>query len=324
EKEAPALFGKIIKNAGDVIGVLRASGYSGPVVMLGFYNPFGILQHETDALQAALNAEFENQIGKGTFGPRVRYTNPFEIFNANGVGGQPEKSALTKNTEFYNPNAILDERVATVEEQEAHGEPNIKEVTAFQECCGKPNLAEVTKATEEKGAPPVTPTLAEAEAGAEASGKPNLAEVEEKEEKEGKPNLKEATEAHEAEAHAGYIAACEGKGKNLAECEIGWATEGKAEYEAAVEQGFDEAVENGFDEAVEAGYDAAVEQGFDEAVKKAFDEAVKGAFDTAVKSAFQEAVEKAFNEAGSPGDIHPSATGYQELGKLVSTAAKGL
>jgi len=56
EKEAPALFEKIIKNIGDTIGVLRAgASYSGPVVVLGFYNPFGILNHETDALQVELN-----------------------------------------------------------------------------------------------------------------------------------------------------------------------------------------------------------------------------------------------------------------------------
>jgi len=355
EKEAPALFEKIIKNIGDTIGVLRAgASYSGPVVVLGFYNPFGILNHETDALQVELNNQLEKTIAKGEFGPRVGFTNPFAIFNAAGVGGAAEKEALKANTEFYNANAVLDERVKTVEEQEAHGEPNVKEVIAFQECCGKPDLAEVTKATEEKGSPPITPKLetaeeeaelgakpnlaeveafeessgkpdlAEAEFGAEEFGKPNLAETETFEEEHGSPNLKEATEAHEAEAHAGYIAACEGKGKNLAECEIGWATAGKAEYEAAVEQGFDEKVEEGFDEAVEAGFDEAVEAAFDAEVKKIYDEAVKGAFDTAVKSAFQEAVEKAFNEAGSPGDIHPSAVGYEELGKLVSTAAKGL
>jgi hypothetical protein len=357
EKEAPALFGKIINNMGKTIGALRAEGggnYSGPIVVLGFYNPYGILQHATDALQAELNKTVEGVIEKGEFGPRVRYTNPFGIFNAGGVGGAAEKKALEANTEFYNANAILDERVKTVEEQEIGGKPNLAQVTAFQECCGSPNLKEVTENVEKNGSPPLTktlaatikeaeesgnpnlaeveafqeasgkPNLAEAEAFQEASGKPNLAEAEAFQEESGKPNLKEATEAHEAEAHAGYIAACEGKGKTLAECEIGWATSGKAEYEAAVEQAFDEKVEEGFDEAVEAGYDKAVKEGYDAKVKEVFDAAVKGAFDTAVKSAFQEAVEKAFNEAGSPGDIHPSANGYVELGKLVSAAAKGL
>lgn len=351
EQEAPALFEKIIKNMGDAIGVLRAGGYSGPVVVLGFYNPFGFLQHATDALQSKLNETIEGVIAKGEYGPRVRYANPFPVVNAGGVGGATEKEALKKYTEFYSIFAIEDERIGVDEEHEASELPGI---TAFEECCGSPNLAETTAFLEKEGipgiAPPLAtleaeqeaggkpnlaeaeafqeaagkPNLAEAEAFQETSGKPNLEESEKFQEESGKPNLKEATEAHEAEAHAGYIAACEGKGKNLAECEIGWATEGKAEYEAGVEQSFDEGVEAGFDAAVENGFDEAVEAGFDSAVKSAFDGLVKAAFDGEVKRVFIEKVNEGFAAAGSPGDIHPSALGYEELGKLVSAARIGL
>jgi hypothetical protein len=320
-------------------------------VVLGFYNPFGFLQHATDALQSKLNETIEGVIAKGEYGPRVRYANPFPVVNAGGVGGATEKEALKKYTEFYSIFAIEDERIGVDEEHEASELPGI---TAFEECCGSPNLAETTAFLEKEGipgiAPPLAtleaeqeaggkpnlaeaeafqeaagkPNLAEAEAFQETSGKPNLEESEKFQEESGKPNLKEATEAHEAEAHAGYIAACEGKGKNLAECEIGWATEGKAEYEAGVEQSFDEGVEAGFDAAVENGFDEAVEAGFDSAVKSAFDGLVKAAFDGEVKRVFIEKVNEGFAAAGSPGDIHPSALGYEELGKLVSAARIGL
>jgi len=406
EKEAPALFGKILTHMGDTVAVLRGAGYTGHIVILGFYNPFGVLVHSTDALQEALNGELENQVAKGTYGPGVKVANPYSTFNDGHEGGAGEKAALTTNTEFYNPAAIADELASTtkgLEEkggeckkakvagkgqfnnpgctepggskefekaspslaeaegfQEAFGKPDLAEVIAEQELEGEPNLATVTEANEKNGKPNLPeveafqeasgkPNLAEAEAFQEASGKPNLAEAtafteangvcgpklgtktgrfndaacsEENVLKEGeyervKPNLKEATEAHEAEAHAGYIAACEGKGKSLAECEVGWATEGKAEYEAAVKKAFDEEVEAGFDEAVEAGFDAAVKAGFDAAVKTAFDEGIENIFDHKVQFAFDKAVREGFEAAGSPGDIHPSHAGYKVLGNLV-------
>jgi hypothetical protein len=407
EKEAPALFGKIISNIGDTIGVLRASGYKGLVVVLGFYNPYGVIAHSLDGLQFELNKHMEEEIGGGAFGPGVKYANPFALINAGGVGGAAEKAAIEKYTEMTNPAAQAIELEKITNEEELHHHPNLAEATAFAEAygaCGpkeatkthrfvdehcttesgthegeyervgpnlaefllfeefegEPNLATVTAAQEAHGHPNLaeteafeeehgSPNLAETEAFEESSGHPNLAEATANAEANGvcgpklasptgrfkdancseeeplhkgsyervKPNLKEATEAHEAEAHAGYVAACEGKGHNLAECEFAWVTEGKAEYEAAVKHVFDEEVEQGFDEAVEAGFDAAVKAGFDAAVKTAFDEGYKNVYQHHVKFEFDKQVREGFEAAGSPGDIHPSPLGYKELGALL-------
>jgi len=450
EKEAPALFGKILSNMGHTVGVLRAAGYTGHVVILGFYNPFGVLVHSTDALQEALNGELENQVGKGTFGPGVKVANPYATFNDGHEGGEGEKASLTANTEFYNPAAIADELASTTKGLEEHGgeckkakvagkgafnnpgctepggskefekaSPSLGELTAFleafgagceepkepsavrpkfedskceianpsgkfqkavptlaeaiaeQEAEGEPNLATVTKAQEENGKPNLAEVTGFTEAFGSCSAKlgtakgrfkdahcteeevaktggeyertsPNLKEATEFTEKFGtcsaklgtgkgrfkdpacteeeltktggeyertSPNLEEAIAAHEAEAHAGYVAACEGKGKSNAECEAAWLSAGKAEYEAGVKAAFDHAVKVGFDAAVKAGFDAAVKAGFDAGVKFFYD--------AKVQHAFQAEVKKGFEAAGSPGDIHPSKAGYKALGNLV-------
>jgi len=403
EHEAPALFGKILSNMGHTVGVLRAAGYTGDIVILGFYNPFGVLVHSTDSLQEALNGELENQVGKGTFGPGVKVANPYPTFNGGHEGGAGEKAALTTNTEFYNPMAIADELASTTKGLEEHGgeckkaamagkgpfndpgctepggskefekaSPSLGEAEAFQEALGHPDLAEVIAEQEAEGEPNLatvtdaqekngSPNLATVEAFQEAEGHPNLAEAEAGEEAahlaavtanaeengacgpklagktgrfndpncheenllhEGeyervKPNLKEATEANEAGAHTLYIKECEKAGHTLPECEFAWATEGKAEYEAAVKTAFDAEVEQAFDEAVEAGFDAAVKAGFDAAVKTAFDEGIENIFDHKVQFAFDKAVREGYEAAGSPGDIHPSKAGYAVLGGLI-------
>jgi hypothetical protein len=227
EKEAPALFGKILSNIGHSIGVLRTVGYTGDVVVFGFYNPFGVLAHATDALQKALNENLEEQVSKGSFGPGVHVANPFGQFNAAGVGGVTEKTALESFTEFYNPAAIADELANITASEEVNHKPNLAEITAFTEAfgvCGSklgsktgrfedehcttenakkegeyerttPNLAEVLAFEEAHGSPN---NLAETEAFEEAHGKPNLAETEAFEEASGHPDLAEAEAGTEA------------------------------------------------------------------------------------------------------------------------------
>ena len=94
-------FGHIISNTGDVIGVLRAFGYTGPVAIVGFYNPQAIVLPGSDALQIALNEAFEFYVGGGAFGPGVLYVNPFPVFNPQ-KGNRVEQKAICKFTEFCN------------------------------------------------------------------------------------------------------------------------------------------------------------------------------------------------------------------------------
>src|ERR1700730_13824909 len=223
--EAPALFTKIIKNMGQTIGTLRALGaYNGPIVVLGFYNPYAILQPGTDALQASLNEAVEFTIAKGEFGPRVKYANPFPTFNP----AVNEKAALEKFTEFYNIFAIEYSRIKVVEEHEA---TELPAVIAFQEAFGKPNLAEATAFVEAFGEPPILPNLAEtiaAHEAAELAGviaaqeaahlaaviaaqeAAHLAEVTAAEEA---AHLEAVIAAQEPGARAAYISACEAEAK---------------------------------------------------------------------------------------------------------------
>lgn len=353
EHEAPALFGKILNNIGHTIGVLRAAGYKGDVVVLGFYNPFGVLEHATDMLQEALNHELEKTVSEGLYGPGVKVANPFAQFNAGGVGGETEKNALTTYTEFYNPAAIADELANITASEEVNHHPNLAEVTAFTEafgqCSGK--LAEAThrfedamctkEQSEHKGEyERVNPNLAEVLAFEEAHASPaNLAETITFEEAHGHPNLAEVTAHEEAEGHPNLAeteAFCEANGCNgghsLAEedaaaegaffhhCEVEESkehSECEAEWTGGAKVATEEAVDAAFDSAVKSGFDAAVKVGFDAAVKTAFDATYEFFFRATVKHAFDEQVKAGFEAAGSPGDIHPSKAGYAALGALI-------
>lgn len=96
------LFHHIIANTGDVIGVLRAFGYAGPVAILGFYNPQSFILPGSDSLQKQLNETFEGVVAAKTFGPGVVYANPFPLFNPQKA--KTEKARIAKYTEECNPN----------------------------------------------------------------------------------------------------------------------------------------------------------------------------------------------------------------------------
>jgi lysophospholipase L1-like esterase len=96
------LFTHIITNVGTAIGVLRNYGYTGPVSVLGFYNPQAEILPGSDALQLKLNEAFEGEIGGGAFGPGVVYANPFPVFNPQKA--KAEKADICKFTEECNAN----------------------------------------------------------------------------------------------------------------------------------------------------------------------------------------------------------------------------
>jgi lysophospholipase L1-like esterase len=101
------LFTHIIEVDGTAIGTLRAYGYTGPVVLLGFYNPQAEILPGSDTLQEELNAAFESEIGADAFGPGVIYANPFDKFNYTpGKSNAHEKEHIEKYTEEYNPTDI--------------------------------------------------------------------------------------------------------------------------------------------------------------------------------------------------------------------------
>jgi lysophospholipase L1-like esterase len=93
------LFHHIIANTGDIIGVLRAEGYAGPVAVLGFYNPQAETLPGSDGLQKQLNEHFEATITGGAFGPGVVYANPFPLINPQN---KREAAKICKYTEECN------------------------------------------------------------------------------------------------------------------------------------------------------------------------------------------------------------------------------
>jgi len=120
---AGGLFKHIITNVGTAIGTLRAYGYEGPVVVLGFYNPQALVLQGSDLLQGELNGAFEETITAGKLGPNVKYANPFPIFNpANETSKTREEKAVCKYTEECNASDIAfnDNRQKEKSETETH------------------------------------------------------------------------------------------------------------------------------------------------------------------------------------------------------------
>ena len=95
----------ILKNIGQTLGVLDAY-YSGPIVLLGFYNPQAFVLPGSDQLQQGVNKAVEENILP--LFPNVTFANPYPVFNKrtkSGVKGEEqEQAAICKYTEMCNPN----------------------------------------------------------------------------------------------------------------------------------------------------------------------------------------------------------------------------
>jgi lysophospholipase L1-like esterase len=95
----------IIANIADILGVLDSTApggghYTGPIVLLGFYNPDALILPGSDALQEGLNAAIEADILPHF--PNVTLANPFPVFNR---GKEParEQASICEYTEMCNP-----------------------------------------------------------------------------------------------------------------------------------------------------------------------------------------------------------------------------
>lgn len=95
----------ILANIGDILGVLDSTApggghYTGPIVLVGFYNPDALILPGSDALQEGLNAAVEADILPHF--PNVTFANPFPVFNR---GNKParEQESICRYTEMCNP-----------------------------------------------------------------------------------------------------------------------------------------------------------------------------------------------------------------------------
>ncbi len=98
----------IVKNLNDILGVIDGSGYTGPIVVLGFYNPQSFVLPGSDAhrrCSTSVNKAVEEKVIPNF--PNVTYANPFPVFNQGRVqtaSAKAEKEAICKYTEMCNPN----------------------------------------------------------------------------------------------------------------------------------------------------------------------------------------------------------------------------
>jgi hypothetical protein len=91
-------FAHIIKNVETIVGLIRSpsyGNYSGPVIMLGFYNAFSFVLEGSDGLQKILNDKFEKNVAEGPLGALgVKYANPFATFNPAPEEGKKEALSI--------------------------------------------------------------------------------------------------------------------------------------------------------------------------------------------------------------------------------------
>jgi len=110
------LFPMIINNLGLTVHVLRTpiaeggGGYTGPISILGFYNPQAFLVGGSDGLQKALDEALDATVSGGGFGPAVTVADPFKKTNATGKKSatsleklDTELKAICTYTEECNP-----------------------------------------------------------------------------------------------------------------------------------------------------------------------------------------------------------------------------
>jgi len=87
-------FAKLVAKVKKIVGLIRSpsfGNYSGPVIMLGFYNPDSYLLEGSDGLQKILNDKFEASVKEGGLGALgVKYANPFSKFNPAPEEGKKE------------------------------------------------------------------------------------------------------------------------------------------------------------------------------------------------------------------------------------------
>jgi lysophospholipase L1-like esterase len=95
----------IVANIADILGVLDSTApggghYTGPIVLVGFYNPDALVLPGSDALQEGLDAAIEAELLPHF--PNVTFANPFPVFNHGKTPAQEQQSVCTF-TEMCNP-----------------------------------------------------------------------------------------------------------------------------------------------------------------------------------------------------------------------------
>jgi hypothetical protein len=95
---------RIVKNTVDVAKKLdEVGGYTGPIVVLGFYNPDANVLPGSDVLQEFVNTEVKAGLEASGL-TNIHWANPMPKFNHLPGTAAQEKAAIAKFTEMCNPN----------------------------------------------------------------------------------------------------------------------------------------------------------------------------------------------------------------------------
>jgi hypothetical protein len=94
------VFARIQKNTEDILNVLLGAGYkkleeegkSGPIVVLGAYNPEAFVLPGSDGLQKIYNQRLEETVAK--YGPLVAFANPYNKINGKVEGSKTEEKNI--------------------------------------------------------------------------------------------------------------------------------------------------------------------------------------------------------------------------------------
>lgn len=94
--EVPRTFNEIGERTGRIVGTIRAKeggNYSGPIIIVGLYNPFGQTVLGSGPLTIAFNEKVEEAI-VGAFGGapgNMYFANPYPTFNFHNTKGNPNR-----------------------------------------------------------------------------------------------------------------------------------------------------------------------------------------------------------------------------------------
>ena len=108
------VFHHILNNIGVTIGVLRGAGYSGKILLLGFYNPDATILAGSNTLEKALNGSLEALVAEEKYGPGVELAQPFNVLN---------------------PEAALYKEGETAKEKEQKDKKEAKAICKYTEMC---------------------------------------------------------------------------------------------------------------------------------------------------------------------------------------------
>ena len=101
-------FPRIIENINKVNKVIDSTGYSNPIVVMGYYNPLSFVIPGSDTLQEILNFQLKKSLETNGL-TNQHWAEVMPKMNHRPGSAKAEKEAIKKFTEMCNPNVQVPE-----------------------------------------------------------------------------------------------------------------------------------------------------------------------------------------------------------------------